>query len=96
MAQFQISEKFQSECLLFIDKGNYEKYIPGYTFTFCITHPVAKKVKLNNLIELAPRPIQSSSCNVHYKHEGLKRLCVVNIILQYNEVWWGDVVQYIA
>ena len=44
MDQFQISEKCQSECLLFIDKGYYEKYISGYTFTFCITQPVSKEV----------------------------------------------------
>ena len=43
MEQFQISEKFQSESLLFIDKGYHAKVIPGYTFTFCITQPVAKE-----------------------------------------------------
>ena len=44
MDQFQISEKFQSKRLLFIDKGFHEKFIPGYTFTFCITQPFAKEV----------------------------------------------------
>ena len=44
MDQFQISEKFQLERLLFIDEGYHEKVIPGYTFTFCITQPVAKEV----------------------------------------------------
>ena len=29
--------------LIFVDKGNHEKVIPGYMFTFCITQPVAKK-----------------------------------------------------
>ena len=47
MDQFKISEKFQSECLLFIDKVNYEKDIPGYNFTFCITQPAAKEVNKN-------------------------------------------------
>ena len=46
MDQFQISEKFQSERFLFIDKGYHEKDIHGYTFTFCITEPVAKELKL--------------------------------------------------
>ena len=67
MDQFQISEKFQSERLLFIDKGYHEKVIPGYTFTFCITQPVAKEVPIMIFTELGPRPIQSRSCNVHYK-----------------------------
>ena len=31
MDQFQSSKKFQSERLLFIDKGYNEKDIPGYT-----------------------------------------------------------------
>ena len=31
--------------LIVVDKGNHEKVIPGYTFTFCITQPVAKEVK---------------------------------------------------
>ena len=44
MDQFQISEKFQSTRLLFIDKGYHEKVIHSYTFTFCITQPVAKEV----------------------------------------------------
>ena len=35
-------------------------------FTFCITQPVAKEVKIFSFTELAPRPIQSSSRNVHY------------------------------
>ena len=74
MDQFQISEKFQSERLLFIDKGYHEKVIPGYMFTFRITQPFAKEVKQINFTELAPRPIQSSSGNVRYKYEGLKRL----------------------
>ena len=74
MDQFQISEKFQSERLRFIDKGYHEKVIPGYTFTFCITHPVAKEVNIWIFTESAPRPIQSSSHNVHYKDEGMKRL----------------------
>ena len=75
MDQFQISEKFQSERLLFIDKGYHEKIISGFTFTFCITQPVAKEALFFlNFNESAPRPIQSSSRNVHYKHEGLKRL----------------------
>ena len=75
MDQFQISEKFQSERLLFIDKGYNEKVIPGYTFTFCITQPVAKEVTFKNFTESAPRTIQSSSRTIHYKHEGVKRLC---------------------
>ena len=44
MDQFQISKKFQLESLLFIDKGYYEKSIPGYTFTFCITQAGVKEV----------------------------------------------------
>ena len=74
MDQFQILEKFQSERLLFMDKGYHEKVIPGYTFTFCITQPVAKEVTLLNVTASAPRPIQSSSRNILYKHEGLERL----------------------
>ena len=30
----QISEKLQSKLYLFIDKGEYEKVMPGYTTTF--------------------------------------------------------------
>ena len=74
MDQFQILEKFQSERLIFMDKGYHEKVIPGYTFTFCITQPIAKEVKFENFTKSAPRPIQSGGCNVHYKHEGLKWL----------------------
>ena len=44
--QFQILEKLLSEQLLFIDKGYNEKVIPGYTFTFCLTKPVDKEVKI--------------------------------------------------
>ena len=46
MDQFQISEKFQLERLLFIDEGYHEKASPGCTVTFCITQPVAKEVQL--------------------------------------------------
>ena len=67
MDQFQILEGFQSERLLFIDKGYYEKIILGYTFTFSIIQPVAKEVPIMIFTELGPRPIQSRSCNVHYK-----------------------------
>ena len=52
MDQFQILEKLQSECLLFIDKGYHEKVIPGYTFTFFITQPVAKEVNFLFFISL--------------------------------------------
>ena len=78
MDQLQISEKFQSERLLFIDKGYNENIIPGYTFTFCITQPVAKEETFGIFTESAPMPVQSSSCNVHYKYEGLKQLCTVS------------------
>ena len=74
MDQFQISEKFQSDRLLFIDKGFCSKVIPSYRFTFCITQLVAKEVKNIIYTELVPRHIQSSSCNVHYKDAGLKTL----------------------
>ena len=57
-----------------MDKGYHEKVIPGYTFTFCITQPIAKEVKFENFTKSAPRPIQSSSHNIHYKTEDLKRL----------------------
>ena len=64
MDQVKISEKLQSEHFLLIDIVYYEKASPGYIFTFCITQPVAKEVKLIIFTESAPRPIQSSSCNV--------------------------------
>ena len=74
MDQFQISEKFQSDRLVFIDKGYHEKVFPGYTFTFCITQHFAKEVIIIIFTETAPGPIQSSSRNVHYKDESLKPL----------------------
>ena len=46
MDQVQISEKFQSERLLFIDIDYHEKSSPGYTSTFCTTQPVTKELKL--------------------------------------------------
>ena len=49
MDQFQISEKLQSERLLFVDKGYPEKVITGYTFTCCLTKPVKKEVTTYNI-----------------------------------------------
>ena len=74
MDQFQISEKFQSERLLFHKKGYNDKLIPGETFTFCIKQPLEKQLKITTFTEFAPRLIQSSSRNVHFKDERLKRL----------------------
>ena len=58
----------------FIHKGCHEKIITGYTVTFCTTKPVDKKIKTITFPESAPSPIQSSSCNVHYKDEAPKPL----------------------
>ena len=55
--------------LTIINKGCNEKVIPAYTLTRCITKPVDTKVKLVFFTEKAHMPIQSSSCNVHYKDE---------------------------
>ena len=44
MDHVQISEKFQSERLLFIDIGYHEKDSPGYNVTFCKPQPVANEV----------------------------------------------------
>ena len=73
MDQFQTLGKFQSERLLFIDKGYHEIVIPDHTFTFCTKQPATREVRFLIFTESAPRPIQSSSCNVHYKDEGLNR-----------------------
>ena len=62
--------KVSIRTLTFIDKGYHEKEMAGYTFTFCITQPVAKEVNT----ELAPMLIQFSSCNAHLKEKSLKRL----------------------
>ena len=84
MDQVQISEKFQSERLLFIYIGYHEKVSFGNTFTFCITQPVAKEVNIITFTEPAPRLIQSSSLNVHYKDEGLKQLCIEIILRNFG------------
>ena len=76
-----VSEMLQSERLHFIHKGCHEKVIPAYTLTFCIPKPVDKKVNMVIFTEPAPTPIQSSSCNVHYKDEALKPLCVTGPVL---------------
>ena len=65
---------FQSKHLNFIDKGYHKKETRCYTFTICITQPVAKEVIKLVFTESASRPIQSSNGNVHYKDEGLKRV----------------------
>ena len=70
MDQFQCSNFFQSDCLLFLIKAIIKKNVLCYTFTFCITQPFAKKVKIKVFTESAPRPIQSSSHNIYYKDEG--------------------------
>ena len=57
MDHVQISEKFQSERLLFI--GYHEKSSPGYTF--CITHPVEKEVKMKQLRLKRHRNIKEES-----------------------------------
>ena len=46
MDHIQISEKFQLERLLFIDKECHKKASPGYTPYFCITQPFTKEVNL--------------------------------------------------
>ena len=61
MNQFHISDKFQSERLLFNDKVYHEKVIPDYNFTFCITQHVVKEVTFKNFTESTSRLIQSSS-----------------------------------
>ena len=45
MDQFQTLEKFQSECLIFIDKGYHEIVIPDHTFTFCTKQPATREVR---------------------------------------------------
>ena len=83
----------KSECLLFVHKGCHDKVITCYTLGFCITKPVDRKVKSRIFTESAPTPIQSSSCNVHYKNEALKPLwptdtkVLHNSLLQHVTCW---------
>ena len=72
MDLFQISEKFQSELLLFIKA--IMKKLSLVTFL-----PFVKDVKILIFTESAPRPIQSSSRHVHYKDKGLKWLCSIYV-----------------
>ena len=56
----------------FINKAVHEKNTSVNTLIFCITKLVDKKVKMVFFTDPAPTPIQSNSCNVHYKDEALK------------------------
>ena len=74
MDQFQISEKLQLYFLLFIDKRYHEKVILVTHLPFVKTKPFEKEVPISIFTESAPRLVQSSSCNIHYKDGGLKPL----------------------
>ena len=75
----QRAQLCQSVSLPSLEWTGQSGVIPGHTFTFSITQSVAKEETFLNITESAPRPIQSSSCNVHYKHEGLKWFWLMNL-----------------
>ena len=77
MTSFRFQKSVNQNAYFLLIKAIMKKISLVTILPFCITQPVAKQVIFLNFTESAPRPIQSSSRNVHYKHEGLKRLCLL-------------------